>query len=166
MIVGERSAAALAAKAATTTIPIVFTYGDDPVKEGLVASLNRPGGNVTGVTFIDGGWGKATGAAARAGAQGDHQSPCCKSDTILKAEAERRDVQTAARAIGCKLVVLEGGSDREIETAFAAFVQRGGRLLVGTGPFLLSDRRTHRCAGGSPCVPAIYLFASSPRPAA
>src|SRR5438094_10502361 len=140
----RNSALALAAKAATKTRPIVFAGGGDPVQEGLVASLNRPGGNVTGVNFFAGVLGpkrlelllqvvpKATTIAVLV------------NPNTTETEAERRDVQAAAQAIGKQLIILDVSSDRNIETAFATFVQRGaGALLVGTGNFFFSHRERH-----------------------
>src|ERR1035437_1577598 len=124
VIVGNQNAA-VAAKAATTTTPIIFAIGSDPVEAGIVASLKRPGGNITGVTFLVSGLGakrldllrqllpKATLIAMLV----NPDSP----DT----EAERRDVQAAAQAIGHQLIILDASSNRDIETAFATFVQRG-----------------------------------------
>jgi putative ABC transport system substrate-binding protein len=140
VIVGNIDSA-LAAKAATTTVPIVVATGSDPVRDGLVASLNRPGGNVTGVVFF----------AAVLGAKRLEllRQLVPKASTIAmlvnpnspNTEAERRDVQAAAKAIGQELIVLDVSSERDIETAFATFVQRGaGALLVGTGGFLHSER--------------------------
>ena len=142
VIIGN-SIAALAAKAATTTVPIVFATGGDPVRDGLVASLSRPGGNVTGVNFI----------ASELGAKRLEllRQLVPRATTIamlvnpnpnsLDIEAERQDVQTAARAIGQPLLILEASNERDLETAFATIVQRGtGALLVGTGAFMTSQR--------------------------
>jgi len=141
-VIAGDNVAALAAKAATKTIPIVFAGGGDPVQEGLVASLNRPGGNVTGVNFFAGVLGpkrlelllqlvpKATTIAVLV------------NPNTTETEEERRDVQAAARAIGRQLVILDVSSDRDIELAFATFAQRGaGALLIGSGGFLNSSKR-------------------------
>jgi putative ABC transport system substrate-binding protein len=124
---------AFAAKAATSTVPIVFVTGGDPVRDGLVANLNRPGGNVTGVSFLN-----SVLAAKRLELL--HQ--IVRKATIIAAmsenpsspdiEAERRDLLAAAQAIGQQLIVLDVSSDREIETAFTTLVQRGGRLMQET----------------------------------
>src|SRR4029453_2623744 len=126
---------ALAAKAATTTVPIVFVVGGDPVKDGLVANLNRPGGNVTGVSFISVELGaKQLGllrelrpGAARIAVLVDPKFP-----TTDLAERFVSEVRAAASALGQQIEVLYVGSDREIETAFTTLVQRGaGALLAG-----------------------------------
>src|ERR1700738_3391194 len=135
------NAGSLAAKAATTTVPIVFPTGADPVRDGLVASLNRPGGNVTGVVFF------TTVLGAKRLELLRQLVPKATTIAVLvkpnspETEAERPDVQAAAQAIGQQLLILDVSSDRDIETAFATFVQRGaGALLVGSGPFLFSNR--------------------------
>jgi putative ABC transport system substrate-binding protein len=156
VIVGNQNAA-VAAKAATTTTPIIFAIGSDPVEAGIVASLNRPGGNITGVTFLVSGLGakrldllrqllpKATLIAMLV----NPDSP----DT----EAERRDVQAAAQAIGHQLIILDASSNRDIETAFATFVQRGaGALLVGAGAFMFSNRERLVALAARHALPAIY----------
>jgi putative ABC transport system substrate-binding protein len=129
-------------KAATTTIPIVFAGGGDPIEQGLVASLNRPGGNVTGVNFLSGVLG-----AKRL--QLLHQL-VPKATTIgmlvnpntVETELERKDVQAAAHKLGRQLIVLDASSDRDIEVAFETFVRRGvGALLVGTGNFTFANRK-------------------------
>ncbi|HLX18059.1 MAG TPA: ABC transporter substrate-binding protein [Bradyrhizobium sp.] len=131
--------AVLAAKAATTTVPIVFVGGDDPVRDGLVASFNRPAGNLTGVVFTAAGLGGKRLELLR------RLVPKATTIGILMDlhgnSAERRDVQAAALAIQQPLIVLDVGSDRDIETAFATLVQRGaGALVVNTGAFLYSRR--------------------------
>jgi putative tryptophan/tyrosine transport system substrate-binding protein len=140
VIVGNNDAA-LAAKAATTTVPIVFTTGGDPVRDGLVASFNRPGSNVTGVSFLGAQLGAKRLELLR------HLAPKATIIAVLTnpnspdTEAERNDVQAAALAIGQQLIILDVRSDRDIETAFGSFVQRGaGALLVGSGAFLFSHR--------------------------
>ena len=153
VIVGN-SLAALAAKAATTTVPIVFASRERPGQDGLVASLNRPGGNVTGVSFIVRRVGaETTGAAAPARAQSDDNCHARRTRTVRKPRRSGADVQAAALAIGQQLVILDASSDHDIETAFATFVQRGaGALLVGTGRVLELPSGTDRRAGGTPCA--------------
>jgi putative tryptophan/tyrosine transport system substrate-binding protein len=156
LIVGN-NLAALAAKAATTTVPIVFATGGDPVTEGLVARLNRPGGNVTGVSFFAGVLGAKRLELLR------QLVPNAKSIAVLvnpnttETEAERRDVQTAAQSTGQQLIILDVSSDRDIEAAFATFVQRGaGVLLVGGGSFLASHRERIVALAARHVIPASY----------
>jgi len=157
LIVGN-TPSALAAKAATATVPIVFVTGGDPVRDGFVASLNRPGNNVTGVSFLN-----SVLAAKRLELL--HQ--IVPKATIIAAmsenssspdiEAERRDLLAAAQAIGQQLVVLNVSSDREIETAFPTLVQLGaGALHVGTGAFTNSQRERIVALAARYRIPAIY----------
>jgi putative ABC transport system substrate-binding protein len=156
VIVGNHNAA-LAAKAATTTVPIVFVTGADPVKDDLVRSLNRPGSNVTGVSFLAGLLGakrlellhQLVPKATTIGVLVNPDAP----DT----EAERKDVQAAARAIGQQLIILDVKSESDIETAFATFVQRGASaLLAGTGAFMNSHRQQLVALAARHALPAIY----------
>jgi len=156
VIVGNHNAA-LAAKAATTTVPIIFATGADPVRDNLVASLNRPGGNVTGVSFLTIELGakrldmlrQLVPKAATIAMLVNPDSP----DT----EAERREVQAAAQAIGQQLIILGVRSERDFETAFATFVQRGaGALLVGSGAFTNSHRQRLVALAARHGIPAIY----------
>jgi ABC-type uncharacterized transport system substrate-binding protein len=133
--------AALAAKAATATVPIVFAIGGDPLRDGLVASLNRPGGNVTGVSFLT-----TTLTAKRLELL--HQL-VAKATTIAvlvhrnspQADAELSDLPAAAQAMGLRLLVFDVGNASDIETAVASAVQSGaGALFVGGGGFLNSQR--------------------------
>ena len=132
--------AALAAKAASTTIPIVFGIGDDPVKTGLVTSLARPGGNLTGINFFSSELGakrmellhEMVPAAARVAVLGD--------PTFALTESLVRDAETAARAMGLQVQVLNASTSREINAAFANFVrERADVLYVGTSPFSSAD---------------------------
>jgi putative tryptophan/tyrosine transport system substrate-binding protein len=158
-VIVVNSGAALAAKAATTTIPIVFAAGDDPVKSGLVASLNRPGGNITGVTYLSSTLGakrlellrqlvpKATIIAMLVNPGGHNTEP------------ERKDVQAAARVIGLQLITLDVSNDRDIETAFATLVKGGaGALLVGSGAYLNAKRETIIALAARYAIPAIYIL--------
>jgi putative ABC transport system substrate-binding protein len=149
--------AALAAKAATSTVPIVFAYGGDPVIDGLVASLNRPGGNVTGVVFISGVLGAKRLELLRQIVPNATTIGMLVNPNNPNTEAERSDVQAAALAIGQQLIILDVSSEREIEPAFATLVQRGaGALLVGTGAFSYSHRERLVAMAARHALPASY----------
>jgi putative ABC transport system substrate-binding protein len=148
---------ALAAKAATKTIPIVLTIGADPVKLGLVASLNRPGGNVTGVNlFVSQMEGKRLGLLREL-------VPSAALTAVLlnpnnpNAATQLKDVQEAARALGQQIHILHAGSEAELEAAFATARQVGsGALLVAADPFF-NSRRTYIIAlAARHAIPAIY----------
>jgi putative ABC transport system substrate-binding protein len=156
VIVGNNPAA-FAAKTATSTVPIVFAYGGDPVKDGLVASLNRPGGNVTGVVFIQGVLGAKRLELLRQIVPKATTIAVLVNPNSPEAVSERSDVQAAALAIGQQLLVLDVSSDRDIETAFATFVQRGaGALLVGSGAFFFSNRERIVALAARHALPASY----------
>ena len=141
LIVGD-NIAALAAKVATATIPIVFAGGGDPVKEGLVARLNRPGGNVTGVNFLTGVLGAKRLELLRQVAPNAASIAALVRPNTTETEAERKDLQDAAHAVGLELIMCDANTDRDIETAFATFAERrAGALLVGSGAFLFSHRQ-------------------------
>jgi ABC-type uncharacterized transport system substrate-binding protein len=134
--------AALAAKAATTTIPIVFGVGADPIELGLVASLARPGGNATGINFF-----VADIAAKRLGLLHDLVPKAVRIAVLINpanastAEATLRDMPEAARAIGLQIVVLSASTGLEIEAAFATLVRdRADALFVGADAFFNSRR--------------------------
>jgi putative ABC transport system substrate-binding protein len=147
----------LPAKAATTTIPIVFTHSGDPVQEGLVASLNRPGGNATGVVFFSSVLGAKRLELLRQLMPKETTFGVLVNPNIPETKAERTAVQAAAQAIEQQVVILDVSSDRDIETAFATFVQRGvGALLGGAGPFLLSHRKRIVALAARHAMPAIY----------
>jgi ABC-type uncharacterized transport system substrate-binding protein len=149
--------AALAAKAATTTVPIVFAGGGDPVKQGLVASLNQPGGNVTGLVYLSAVLGAKRLELLRQFVPRAMKIAVLVNPNTLVTEAERRDVQAAAQAIGQKLIIFDVSSDRDIEAAFSTFVQRGaGALLVGTGGFLNSNRERIAAIANRHALPASF----------
>jgi len=156
VIVGN-NLSALAAKAATTTVPIVFATGSDPVTDGLVASLNRPGGNVTGVSFISGVLGAKRLELLRQLVPKATTIAMLVNPNTAETVAERRDVQAAAVAIGQQFIVLDVSSARDIEPAFATFVQRGaGALLVGSGAFLFSKQEQLVALAARHALPASY----------
>ena len=158
-VIAANGVAALAAKAATTTVPIVFATGSDPVADGLVAGLNRPGGNVTGVSF-------QAGLAGAKRFELLHQlAPDAGTVAMLinsgtrEGEIERADAQAAAQAIGVKLIAIDVRSSRELETAFATFFQHGAAaLLVGSGGFTNSHRDEIVALAGRHRLPTTYAI--------
>src|SRR5262249_41902301 len=133
---------ALAAKAATTTIPIVFLVGDDPVKLGLVASLARPSGNATGINFLSIELVAKRLELLRELLPGATRVAVLVNPTDARAtESTLRDVEAAARTIGLQIHVLNASTSREIDAAFAKMVrERPEALFVGTDAFLSSRR--------------------------
>ncbi len=161
-VIVANSIAAPMVKAATTRIPLVFTTGSDPVRDGLVPSLSRPRGNVTGVVFITGDLGAKRLALLR--------QLVPKATTIAaliypgtpETEAERRDLQAAANAVGQQLVVFDVGNERDIETAMASIAQRGiGAVLLGSGSFLFSKRELLVALAARHAVPAMHTARDS-----
>jgi putative tryptophan/tyrosine transport system substrate-binding protein len=132
--------AAFAAKAATTTIPIVFVGAFDPVKAGLVASLNRPGGNVTGVTFIGASLGAKRLELARELVPNADIIALLTHPHSPDALEELRDLLDAAKAIGQQLLVLTASRDRDFDAAFDTISQhRAGVLIIGSDPFFFQS---------------------------
>jgi putative tryptophan/tyrosine transport system substrate-binding protein len=152
------TAAALAAKGATTTIPVVFSAGADPVGAGLVASLNRPGGNVTGVHFLAAALGaKRLGLLHELRPEAARFALLVNPNNPVSAEAMIKDVTAAAATIGRQIEVITAGSYREIDTAFAALVQkRADALLVMPDPMFLSRRVQLATLATRHALPAIY----------
>jgi putative ABC transport system substrate-binding protein len=158
VIVGNTNAA-LAAKAATTTVPIVFVGGSDPVRDGFVASPNRPGGNVTGVTFLAGQLGSKRLELLRELVPTATTIAMLANPNSPETVVERQDVEAAARAISQQLIILDVNRDEETETAFATFVQRGaGALLCGAGAFFNSRRDRVVALAARNALPAIYVL--------
>jgi ABC-type uncharacterized transport system substrate-binding protein len=147
----------LAAKAATTTIPIVFTLGGDPVRQGYVASLNRPGGNVTGIS-----WFGALLAAKALGLlhefiPGAAVIALLVNPKLPEAARTLNDAQEAARTLGVQLLVLYASTPTEINTAFATLVQqRAGALLVGGDAYLTTRRQQIVSLAAYVAIPAMY----------
>jgi putative ABC transport system substrate-binding protein len=153
--------AALAAKAATTTVPIVFATGSDPVVDGLVASLNRPGGNVTGVSFVAGLGAKRLEMLRQLVPTASTIAMLVGIETLV-ARIERRDVELAAQALGQQLIIAPISSAGELDGAFTSIVGRGARaLLVGTGPLLTSNRERVVALAVRHAIPAIYALRES-----
>ena len=150
-------AGARAAKQATTTIPVVFSVGEDPVAAGLVESLNRPGGNLTGVHQF------TTGLEAKRLGLLHEMVPKATTIAVLvnpnfsSAESQLRDVQEAAPRLGVQLVVVRANVESDFDAAFATLVQpRAGALLVCASPFFNARRQQLVVLAARHAVPAIY----------
>ena len=160
VIIAAGAQATLAVKAATTTIPIVFSIATDPVAEGLVASLNRPGGNLTGMTSLNVEVGPKRLELL-------HQVvPSATSMALLVnptnpsiAEPFSRALQAAARVLGLQLHVLHASSEREIEAAFATLVKlRAGGLVIMPDPLFIARSEQLAALTVRHAVPSVHLF--------
>ncbi len=158
IVIAGSTPASIAAKAATTTIPIVFITGGDPVRLGLVASLNRPGGNITGVAIL------AVEVTAKRLELLHELAPTATIIAALVnptspvlAEPETRDLQAAARTLGLTLHVLHASSEQEIDTAFMTLVQlRAGALVIGADAYFNSRQEQLAVLTLRYAIPAIY----------
>jgi putative ABC transport system substrate-binding protein len=138
-------------------VPIVFGTGGDPVRQGLVVSLNRPGGNVTGVVFFTTELGAKRLELLRQLVPKATTIAMLMNPNSPNFAAERSDAQAAAQAIGQQLVILDVSNDRDIETAFATLINRGaGALLIGSGTFLTSNAERLVALAARYGLPAIY----------
>jgi putative ABC transport system substrate-binding protein len=156
-VIVANTPSALAAKAVTTSIPIVFGTGSDPVRDGLVTSLNRPGGNVTGVVFISGLLGGKRLELLRQLAPKATTIGVLVNPNNPNTEGERRDVQAAALTIGQQLLIHDVNNAHDIENAFTTLVEHGaGALLVGSGAFLNSNRTRIIALAARHALPASY----------
>jgi putative ABC transport system substrate-binding protein len=160
VIAATTTAAALAAKAATTTIPIVFETTSDPVQLGLVASLNRPGGNVTGVT-------QTNMEIAPKRLELLHELvPTASVMALLVnptdpalAESATKELQEAASILGLKLHVMQASTDSDFDAVFAKLIQlRAGGLVIGSDPFFTSRSQQLAKLTVDHAVPAVYQF--------
>jgi putative tryptophan/tyrosine transport system substrate-binding protein len=139
-IIVTNQVSALVAKASTTTVPVVFATGSDPVRDGLVAALNRPGGNVTGVVFF----GAVVGAKRLELLR--QLVPTATPIAVLvglespETVAESKNISEAAHSVGQPLVFFDVASERDIERAFASFVQAGARAVITIGAFIFSHQ--------------------------
>ena len=151
--------AAAAAKSATTTIPIVFSGGGDPVQTGLVASLNRPGGNVTGVSSMSGELGtKRVGLLQELVPRAARLAVLINPNNPL-AEAFVADIRAAAPAIGRQIEVVTASTSRDIDTAFATVMQkRADALVLSSDALFVSSRVQLAALAARHAVPAIYPF--------
>jgi putative ABC transport system substrate-binding protein len=151
--------AALAAKAATRNIPIVFAIGADPVQLGLVSSLNRPGGNITGVTFFVNTLGAKRLELLRELMPSATVIGFVVNPSNPTSESQISDVQAAARAHGIELLILNAGSERDIDAAFTSFVQkRANAIILGADGFFLSRRDQLIGLAARYGLPAMYYL--------
>jgi putative ABC transport system substrate-binding protein len=158
LAVAGSNPAALAAKAATSTIPIVFSVGEDPVKLGLVASLARPGGNATGINFF-----VSEVIAKRVGLLHDMVPKAVRIAVLVNpgnaptAEATLREIPEAARALGLQTQVLSAGTSREIEAAFVTIARdRADALFVAPDGFFVDRRVQFATLAAHHRIPATY----------
>jgi putative tryptophan/tyrosine transport system substrate-binding protein len=149
---------AVAARAATTTIPIVFSIGADPVAAGLVTSLNRPGGNLTGVVTL------AVELGPKRLELAHELVPAASSVALLvnpsdAAQTDIKKAQEAARALGLQLNILRASSERELDTAFATVVQlRAGALVINADAFFNSRSKQLAQLALSHAAPTVYQY--------
>jgi putative ABC transport system substrate-binding protein len=155
----QSSAAGLAAKAATATIPVVFSIGGDPVQLGLVSSLNRPGGNVTGTTFL------VNTLAAKRLELLHELVPSATAIGLLvnpnnpASESETSDIRTAARTLGLQLHARNASSEQEIDAAFAHFVEQRVNALTFAADAVLTLRRDQLIAlAARHALPTMYFI--------
>jgi putative ABC transport system substrate-binding protein len=147
----------LAAKAATTTIPIVFTSGIDPVRAGYVSSLSHPGGNITGVNVFSASVESKRLGLLRALVPGVKLIAVILNPKRQQHADQRREVEEAAHAIGQQINLLLASNESEIEAVFATAAQlRAGAMLVGGDPFLNSQRNKIVALAARHAIPAIY----------
>jgi putative ABC transport system substrate-binding protein len=158
VIAATSTPAALAAKAATTTIPIVFVVGEDAVRLGLVASLARPGGNLTGINNLTGELTAKRLELLREMVPGTARIAVLVNPANARnAENTLRDTETAARAMGLQIQVLNASTSREIDAAFATFVrERPNAVFVGLDVFFISRRAQLVNLASRHALPATY----------
>jgi ABC-type uncharacterized transport system substrate-binding protein len=155
VIAAFSTAAALAAKNATTTIPIVFVTSDDPIKAGIVTSLSRPGGNVTGVTFLQLG-GKRLQLLRALAPKADLIAVLVDPNSPESVN-QANEIQDAARALGQKLLIVNAGTVGEIDAAAASLTQKGaGALIVSGSPTFLTNRADISALMTRYRIPAMY----------
>jgi ABC-type uncharacterized transport system substrate-binding protein len=156
IVAGGGSRTSRAAKSATATIPIIFAIGTDPVKEGLVASLNRPGGNITGITQLTLGLEPKRLELLRELLPNAALIALLVNPTISEYESQVGDIQAAARLMGLQVLVLNATTEQDFDTVFATIVkQRASGLLIGSDVFLFSRREQLVALATHHAVPTI-----------
>jgi putative ABC transport system substrate-binding protein len=157
VIVASPTPAALAAKSATATVPIVFSVPDDPVKLGLVASFSRPGGNATGISFLLSELGAKQMGLLRELVPAATHFGLLVNPANENAEAVTRDLKAAASKIGVEVAIVQASDYREIEVAFATLVRnKADALVVGTDPFFYTRRVQLATLAARHVLPTVY----------
>jgi ABC-type uncharacterized transport system substrate-binding protein len=157
ILVGSGPRAALAAKAATRTTPVLFVIGYDPVQYGLVGSINRPGGNVTGATFFTGPLGPKRLDVLNQLVPGLTKIGVLINPNSPTSEAQIRDIEAAARTLGCEIHVQRARTDADLQKAFLGFVEHGTRaVMLGGDAFFMSQRETLIALAARHQLPVIY----------
>jgi putative tryptophan/tyrosine transport system substrate-binding protein len=147
------------AKVATTTIPIVFWIEGDPVEVGLVASMNRPGGNLTGVTTLGAELGAKRLELLHEFVPAATTITVLVDPTTLTAETLSKELQSAARILGLQMQILRASNERDFDTAFASLVQqRAGGLVIGPGPLFFGQSEQLAALALRHAVPTIFQF--------
>jgi len=156
--VPSNTPASLAAKAATATIPVVFSVGDDPVRLGLVASLSRPGGNATGMNFFIGELAaKRLGLLRELIPTASRIAVLANPTDPIRTDTNVRDLEAAARAFGLKIHILKAGTTGEIDAAFSAIVREGADALFVLPDSFFANRRVHLAIlAARHAIPATY----------
>jgi ABC-type uncharacterized transport system substrate-binding protein len=146
-------------KPATTTIPIVFGVGEDPVKFGLVASLNRPGGNLTGVSVLSGPLTAKRVELLRELVPQAGVMACLVNPNNPEADSQLTDIRAAARTFGQEVLILNASTDDELQTAFATLVrERAAGLLIGNDAFFVLRREQLVALAARHAIPAVYFL--------
>jgi len=159
VIIGGGPPAAAATKAATTTIPVVFVSGGDPVKSGLVASLGRPGGNVTGVTIFTGQLAAKQLGLLRELAPKSAVVALLVNPSNPATESVIADVRGAASLSGHRIQIVKAGNEAEIDNAFTAITEsHADALLVGSDPYFYARNNQIVALAARNAIPAIYEF--------
>jgi putative ABC transport system substrate-binding protein len=162
-VIVANSESAFRAKAATTTVPIVFVTGGDPLGEGLVNSLNRPGSNITGVSFFSSALGAKQLALLHQLVPKAKVMATLVDPNYPHAEIQLRNVQEAAHSVGLQIRVVKASNEREIDAAFASLIQQRADALINQGGAFLFSRRNHVIAlAMRHAVPAIYPLRDYP----
>ncbi len=163
IMAGGGEPSARAAQAATASIPVVFVIGDDPVKVGLTASYNRPGGNLTGISFITGELGGKRLELICELVPGSGPVALLLNPKVQNSQLQRQEVQAAAQRLGRRLLVLDAVAEREIDTAFETLKQeRAQALVVQNDPFFDSRREQIISLAARHNLPAIYHIREFP----
>jgi putative tryptophan/tyrosine transport system substrate-binding protein len=159
ILIAANTPAAPVAKAATTTIPIVFFTADDPVAAGLVASLNRPEGNLTGVTVLNVEIGPKRLELLHEVVPAASVVALLLNPTNPNSERQSRNIQAAARSLGLQLHVLHASTERDFDRAFATLVQlRAGALIIGADAFFINQSEQLGALALRHAVPAISFY--------